>query len=148
MKTRALPSLVLLIAILMLPAWSAAFPPGGGKGLASAVKLKGKDLWGPGPKGHRFAAIKDIVVAGDGKSTYLVLSRGSAFGNYGRIHLIPWQAAAPKIEKRGVRIAFDEKVVDQSPALPRNEWQPAFVTPGYIEEVSAYYRRVMQQQSK
>jgi hypothetical protein len=142
MKTRALLIMVLLIAVLMLAATNAVAAREGERGgLTSLSTLQGKDILGPEGRGKRLGIVHDVLIGPSGEFTFLVLSRGSAFGIVGPFYLIPWRMAAPQIRRDAVVIAFDANIMEKAPAIRMEVWPPDTLAPESIEQVRAYYRQ-------
>jgi len=92
------------------------------------------------PKGTLLGIVQDVVFDGEGKITYLVLSRGSAFGNIGPLLPIPWKDA--KMEQRGKNFVFVVDVelnsLDGAPGIRTKEW-PATFSADFIHQVEQFY---------
>ncbi|MEJ2031693.1 MAG: PRC-barrel domain-containing protein [Deltaproteobacteria bacterium] len=143
MKSRNLPLLALLIAIFLMPTATAAGANDGETAdLARLSSVLRQDV--RGPSGILLGAVEDVIIGRGGSPSFLVLSRGSAFGNVGPYHVVPWQMAAPKLEKNKVVIAFGPKIIGAAPAIRMKSWKPASVSPEHLKQVLAYYGQVLQ----
>ncbi len=92
------------------------------------------------PKGTLLGIVQDIVFDDEGKISYLVLSRGSAFGVVGPMIPIPWNDA--KMEPRGKKFVF---VVDieferlgEAPGFKIKEW-PVEFSHDFIRKIEQFY---------
>lgn len=147
MKSRALPLVALLVAILLVPVESAFAGTNDGE-TANLVPLSNvlhRDVRGPG--GILLGAVEDVILGRGGTPTFLVLARGSAFGDVGPYHVIPWQMAATKPAKNKVVIDFTAKTIAAAPAIRMKKWQPAAVSPEHLEKVLAYYGKILREEA-
>lgn len=121
-------------------------PPAGagdreaGQQLHSVRDILEKDVVSPG--GTLLGIVQDVLVNQKGKLTFLVLSRGSAFGVVGPYHPIPWRVANPRLQGRKIRIELDERTIEKAPSIEMKNWPPPAFTPTFLERLHTYYQQI------
>ena len=139
-------SISLLAAICLALVFFVSAPPAGagnreaGQRLHSVRDILEKDV--VSPRGTLLGIVQDVMVNQNGEITFLVLSRGSAFGVVGPYHPIPWRVANPRLQGRKIRIELDERAIEKAPSIEMKAWSSSVFTPAFTERLQTYYQQV------
>lgn len=90
-----------------------------------------------GSNGEDLGSVKDIIISSDGKTRYIVLSRGGVLGVGGDLIPVPFSVAKPiKGTEGDFTLNLDQQRIDQAPTVAENELDDASA---WEQEVRGYY---------
>jgi sporulation protein YlmC with PRC-barrel domain len=87
-------------------------------------------------EGVQLGVVGDLIIGKDGCIDYLVLSRGSAFGNVGPLVPVPWNVVQRWQPPQPVMIDFDYDVIKGAPGF--DTW-PQVLEPAMVERIRTYF---------
>jgi sporulation protein YlmC with PRC-barrel domain len=87
-------------------------------------------------EGVQLGVVGDLIIGKDGCIDYLVLSRGSAFGDIGPLVPVPWNVVEQWQPPQPVMIDFDYDVIKGAPGF--DTW-PQVLEPALVERIRAYF---------
>ena len=80
--------------------------------------------------------VDDLILSGDGRVSYVVISRGGILGVGEKLSAIPWLASNPRIHERALVVDISKERFEKAPSF--KSWAE-FKETGFESKVRAYY---------
>jgi hypothetical protein len=111
---------------------------------ARAVKIidRANDILSRGvanEKGEHLGYSKDLIIGKDGCIAYLVLLRGSAFGDIGPLIPIPWSMVTLQEFNKPLLVNVSPDVIRKAPGFTLDNW-PNFFSPLEMKDINEYFK--------
>ncbi len=90
-------------------------------------------------KGVLLGTSKDFVIGEGGRVTYLIIERGSAFGQVGHLTPLPWSMVQVEESGKTLKVDLSFETIRDAPGFPVKKW-PEIFSPDLVDKINKHYQ--------